>query len=295
MQPGKRKSIPHFALFGELLSENDPEFIHIETIRARSRVYDWKITPHTHRHLFQLVFARRGAARVQIDGRAEDVRAPCAITVPSGVVHAFTFEPETTGHVATIANTLIAESARQQSRELLEPVIRHANILSFNTDPENSELIEFALGQMHRELQWQKPGRTSMFRWYLHIMLMTVRRQLDVQAQESLPRGKRPGDFHRFRVLVEKHYREQWRVSDYAVALAISPSKLNRLCHKFVGQSALDVVHDRVILEARRLLLYTDVTVSTIAEALGFRDPGYFCRFFKRQTGLSPMRARKRG
>lgn len=291
----KPQSIPHFALFGDVLSESDPEFIHVETIRARSRLYDWRITPHTHRHLFQLVFVRSGGATVQLDDRAEEVPSPGAVTLPSGVVHAFSFEPGTTGHVVTVADLLVAESDRHQSRELLKPVILEPRIFTFDAHPENGELLGFTLAQMHRELRWQLPGRTSMFRWYLRVILMTLRRQLDAQHLDRDARGRRLNDFGRFRLLLEDHYRDHWSVGEYAQALAVSPSKLNRLCQQFAGQSALDVVHDRVILEARRLLLYTDGPVAAIANELGFRDPGYFCRFFKRCTGLSPMRFRKNG
>lgn len=286
--------IPNFALFGELLTEQDPEFVHIETISARSRLYDWQITPHSHLELFQLVFVGSGAARVHLDGRIEDVRGPSAVILPSGVVHAFSFEPETTGHVVTVAEILVAQSDRRQSRDLLETVIRQPRVYNFAGHPGRSELLESMLGHMHSELQWQHPGRTSMFRWYLRIVLMTLRRQLDVQSLGSISRGRRLGNFARFRTLLENHYREHWTVRDYARVLAVSPSKLNRMCRQFAGRSALEVIHDRIVLEAQRLLLYTDAAVTTIAEELGFKDPGYFCRFFLRRTSRTPMSFRRR-
>jgi len=291
----KPHEIPHFALFGEVLPESDPEFVHVETIRARSRLYDWRITPHTHRHLFQLVFVRSGRATVHLDDRAEVVPSPGAVTLPSGVVHAFSFEPGTTGHVVTVADLLVAESDRHQTRELLKPVILEPCIFTFDDHPENGDLLGFTLAQMHRELRWQLPGRTSMFRWYLRIILMTLRRQLDAQRLGGQARGRRFNDFGRFRQLLDENYRDHWNVGDYARALAVSPSKLNRMCQQFAGQSALEVIHDRLVLEARRLLLYTDGSVSTIADELGFNDPGYFCRFFRRYVNQSPLRFRRHG
>ena len=287
-------AIPDFALFGEVLPENDPEFTHIETIRARSRLHDWRITPHTHRRLFQLVYVGSGTARVHVDGGLEDIDGPGAVTLPSGVVHAFSFEPETTGHVATISNPLVAESVRRQSRDLLEPIIQRPQSFNFNASPEQSELLEFALTQMHLESKWRQPGRTAMFRWYLRIILMTLRRQLEAEKQYSPSRNERVQRFSRFRFLLEERFREHWSVRDYAQALAVSPSKLNRMCRQFAGRATLDVIHDRLTIEAQRLLLYTDAPVATIADDLGFKDTGYFCRFFKRLTGTTPVKFRKR-
>ena len=288
------KSIPQFALFGEVLSEDDPEFTHIETIRARSRLYDWRITPHTHRRLFQLVYIGTGTARVHLDGRLVDIAGPAVVTLPSGVVHAFSFEPETTGHVVTISDPLIVESVRLQSRDMLEPIIQEPRTCSFATDLERAETLEFALQQMQLEAKWQQPGRTSMFRWFLRIILMTLRRQLDVQDRLSPSRGERFGSFGRFRALLETNFRNHWSVRDYAQAIAVSPSKLNRMCQHFAGRATLDVIHDRVMIEAQRLLLYTDAPIAMIAGELGFKDPAYFCRFFKRLADVSPMQFKKR-
>ena len=74
----------------------------------------------------------------------------------------------------------------------------------------------------------------------------------------------------------------------YARALAISAQRLNRICRDFSGKTAIELAHERVMLEAQRHLVYSAAPVEAIAYDLGFKDPGYFCRFFKRRSGLSP-------
>jgi AraC family transcriptional activator of pobA len=74
----------------------------------------------------------------------------------------------------------------------------------------------------------------------------------------------------------------------YAQNIGISTAHLNALCRQLTSRSALELIQERIALEARRNLVYTAMTISTVAEALGFADPAYFTRFFKRHTGMSP-------
>ena len=92
----------------------------------------------------------------------------------------------------------------------------------------------------------------------------------------------------RFVALLELHFLEHWQVSDYAKALAISPTHLSRLVRAASGQSALRMIEARIMREARRNLAYTHLSISTIAYSLGYADPAYFPRVFKRDAGVSP-------
>jgi AraC family transcriptional activator of pobA len=94
--------------------------------------------------------------------------------------------------------------------------------------------------------------------------------------------------FQRFEALLEQHFLRHWTVSDYAAALSITPTHLSRLTRSATGHAASHLILERVIREARRNLVYTNLPVSTIAYALGFNDPAYFSRLFSGATGLSP-------
>jgi AraC family transcriptional activator of pobA len=87
---------------------------------------------------------------------------------------------------------------------------------------------------------------------------------------------------------VEEHYQEHWDIAEYAQALTMTLPTLNRLCRQFSGKGALDLIQDRLLLAARRHLIYTDASVEAIAFGLGFQDPAYFSRFFKRRAGVAP-------
>lgn len=291
--PSAAKTISHYGLFGEAGDEADPEFIHIEDIRTRSRLYDWRITPHAHPRMFQMVYMVSGGGEVWLDGTAHPLTAPCAACVPGGVVHAFSFQPETVGWVLTVSELLLIDARYRRSRKLFDPLVGAPRVLSFADATEPAQVVETMLELMQREFNWPQLGRGFMCDWLIRVILMMARRQLDRQSPDPEMAGPRREAYSRFRQLVEDRFRDHWPVGDYASALAMTSPRLNRLCKAFAGKGAGELVQDRLILEAQRHLIYTSATAEMIAYELGFKDPGYFSRFFKRRTGLAPAQFRQ--
>jgi AraC-like DNA-binding protein len=87
---------------------------------------------------------------------------------------------------------------------------------------------------------------------------------------------------------VERHHRRSHRVAGYAKLLSVSAGHLNAMVRRQLGRPPLELIQDRLALEARRLLRHTDETAARVGYALGFDDPSYFARFFRRRTGLTP-------
>lgn len=98
----------------------------------------------------------------------------------------------------------------------------------------------------------------------------------------------------RYRQLVELRAAQQHGVAQYADALAVSPAHLNRLCRQHLGASAKDVIQDRLEVVARRMLLFSNDSAAQVSRRLGFADPSYFTRFFRRRTGMTPAAFRAR-
>lgn len=287
------KSISHFALYGEMLSVHDPEFVHIEDISARSLLYEWRIRPHVHKGMFQLVVLRTGKVRIWLDETVTEMQAPCAVVVPNGVVHGFEFEPDTYGQVVTVADALVVATHDRDMRKQFKSLQMTPMVIDFSRDREQFARIEATLTHMEKEFQWPQPGRAAMLEWLFRVLLLVIRRQLDFQEVQAETRGGRLDTFTRFRQLVEDHYQEHWSIADYARRLSVTQQTLNRVCRQFAGKAALDIVQERLVLAARRHLIYTDASVEAIAYGLGFQDPAYFSRFFKRLAGVAPGQFRQ--
>jgi AraC family transcriptional activator of pobA len=297
------RPVARFGLFGEAAGTGDPEFFHIEDIQSRSRLYRWQITPHTHSRMFQMVWLASGPAEVSADGVQRTVAGPCAICIPGNVVHSFIFDQESQGHVVTVSDIFLQNARSAGSHAdggavLFEAFLQGPVILPFEEDNAAVSRIDALLVQMTAEFHAMAMGRNEAFIWLLQVMLVLLHRQASEQAVPAGKTGFRRDIFIRFGKLTEEHFRKQWTCERYADALAISAPRLNRICREFSGKTASALVHDRLILEARRHLIYTSAPVELIAYELGFADAGYFNRFFKRMAGVTPgafRRAREDG
>ena len=134
----------------------------------------------------------------------------------------------------------------------------------------------------------------EMLRTLLKRMLILSRRILkDEIAPPNLP-DNQWNLIRRFNVLVEKFFREKHTVSDYAQMLNKSPKTLTNFFGKYNHQTPLQVINQRILLEAKRLFLFSDKTSQEIAYELGFKEAGHFSKFFKKNEGCNPTAFRKK-
>lgn len=280
-------NIPKFFLYGEADKEAGLHFLHVETIPARSILHDWLIAPHRHSNLFQLLLAVGGGGELRADSLAQDFRAPVLVTVPPGVVHGYRFQPGTEGWVVTLSDSFAGEILGPRDAEI-GPAMTEAKLLSLDGGDSVAEMLRAQFAAIAEE--FRNPGLGSLAAIAAHIRLIFVAqarlRQADRQA--ALARDADAALFVRFRNLVETHYREHRPVRTYAQDLAVTEKRLTAACRRVAEKAPLDVIHARLLIEAKRNLLYTSMTIAEAGYALGFRDPAYFTRFFTRRAGMAP-------
>ncbi len=287
--------IPRYFLYGDAGLVRDAEFFHIEDIRSRSERYGWDIGSHTHPGLYQLVFFLDGAGDVSLDEARLDVASPAVVAIPPGVVHAFRFRPGTHGYVLTLAGAVLFDGTRQAGQLFDETLFRRPTLLPLEDGSETSARLAQLLDQLQAEFRGTEVGRAQMFEWLMWSLLMLLsRHRLATRGGADSAERARSELFSRFRGLVEAHYTAHWTVARYAEQLHTTESTLNRVCREVAGVSAFEVVQERVVLEARRKLTYIAAPVSRLAYELGFQDPAYFCRFFRKRTGMTPSEFRRR-
>ena len=280
--------IPTFALYGEVPRDHDAEpSLHVEPIEFRSAPHHWKIRAHVHRALHQLIFVLRGHGVSLAESAIVRYGSPALVIVPSGTVHGFEFEPGTEGFVLSIAEDVFREVAERDA--CVAALFDKATTLDLRAEALHATDLAHGLKMLVREFGRVSPGRSLALDGWVRVILASAL-QL---SQPSAGTGGRAATRQRrivlrFRKLVEAAYREGWSLAEYAAALEISESRLRIACLAVTEQSPMQLVHARILLEAKRQLRYTSASVSEIAYALGFDDPAYFTRFFSQRTGLAP-------
>ncbi len=281
------EKIPRFFLYGEADQAAGLHFLHVETIPARSILHDWHIAPHRHSNLFQLLLAVGGGGELRADSLIQNFRAPTLVTVPPGVVHGYRFQPGTEGWVVTLSDSFASEILGPRDAEI-GPVMTEARLLPLETDDATTQTLQAQFAAIAEEFRNPMLGSLAAIAAHLRLIFVAQARLRQADRQAALTRDADAALFARFRTLVENHYRDHRPVSAYAEDLAVTEKRLTAACRRVVETAPLDVIHARLLIEAKRNLLYTSMTIAEAGYALGFRDPAYFTRFFTRRAGMAP-------
>jgi len=285
----KRNLIPRFALYGESPA-GEPDQVHIEDVQSRSRLYQWEIEPHVHQGLVQILWVQEGQVDIRLDDMTATLEGPAAIVVPPDVVHGFRFAQGTDGLVLTVSHRLLVEGGPSEVSSAFLALFAESGMLTFVAGEPLALRLHGLLRELAAEFVEPDPGHSPVCGWIAWAFLWRLAQAGNRIQHGTLP-GRRtaPGLFTRFLALVEQNFLKHWPLERYANRLGLTVPRLNRMVRKEHGCSALELVHQRLTREASRRLIYIAAPASSLAPDLGFEDPAYFSRFFKRRTGMTPQ------
>lgn len=241
--------------------------------------------PHGHRSYFELIFLTEGGGKHWIDIDGYDIVRNSLYLIQPGQVHFWEMTEIPAGYVLMFRDDFLIEH-HLSARDLATA----AEVLNGrNLPPDQAGQVTELLG--HIEAEYLVSGQESgkILASYLNILIL----RLKTWAQRSEVPPRDASFLHRFRTLVDTHFRTSRQVRYYADLLSISPKYLNDQARKTSGRTASDLIDERVILEAKRLLLHTEQTIAQITFDLGLQDPSHFSKFFIRKTGVSPSEYRE--
>lgn len=247
-----------------------------------------------HRHSFyHLVLFTKGKGAHTIDFKKFSIKPFQIYFMIPGQVHSWHFQEGVDGYIVHFTETLF--SSFLQSGHYLEkfsffkgssetgvcqlPVAVHEYILN---------VFESMLAEL-KEAREQYP---DVIRLRLLDLFITVERTCRKDRSKTIPSQKLTL-LRGFQQLIDKHFRTIKLPKEYADILYITPNHLNALCQELLGKTAGDLIRDRILLEAKRLLTNANMTVTEIAYDLNFQDNSYFNRFFKKNVAMTPDEFRK--
>lgn len=227
-----------------------------------------------HRHTFhEIVHVTAGTGTHVVDLVRADLRPPHLCVIAPGQVHHWENARDLTGHVVLFTEDFLLDPA---DRLLLRRLsARPALALDERVHAATTRVIAEMLEERGAE------GTGSVLRALLHVLV--------VRAARAAPREtERSGTVAEAFTRLTTQPGELWSVADYARHIGVTPGHLTEAVKAATGRPASALVREARVREAKRLLTGTALTVRQVATRVGFGDPAYFCRFFRRETGVSP-------
>lgn len=287
-------SVPAYWLYGERRDGRFPDALHIEMIASRSSLHNWRIQPHRHHDLFQFFVLVAGGGKARIDGQDHELSPGTAIVMPPLVIHEFFFEPGTNGFVASVADLSLKHLLTREAG-IAAALARPMVLVHGQDEAELGELVTIMQTALE-EFGQNRPGREGALSAYADLIAIWFWRAARKHtAMIERLKDARALLVRRFIESVEVDFRTHQPLAAYARSLGVSVPHLTRTCRQVLGVPAIRVIHDRLMLEARRYLVYTSMTISQIAFGLGFSDPAYFSRFFTARAAVAPSDYRASG
>lgn len=288
-----KPAIPHYALYGEADFDNELDLLNIETIADRGSTHHWEIKPHRHDHLMQWVWLERGRLDATVDDQRQLCYGPSLIMVPPTVVHGFNIQAGTSGLVISMTQSFVQQLLENTVHAELSDAVATAHIVALDSDNQAAQSLISTLHRLEREYRWPRRARLTAISGLCLLLMIDLIRVLPEEELSGKRDSQAQRQLARFRYLLEHHLHEHWSVKQYAQQMGLSDKRLTKICKQATDLTPQQIIHHRLLSEAKRHLVFTGMSINEVAYELGFKDPAYFSRFFLRLTGQQASQFRQ--
>lgn len=238
-------------------------------------------TPHRHEYQ-QIMWLRSGSAEHLLDDEVVTIPAGRLIVIPSGHIHRFVPSVDARGCFICFDNEFLPNS----SYILFNQFISQATIPAPAAD---IPALESLLALLAHESARADIYDRSVLRHLLRALIAKLEElHLRFVRMEARELSASQAIWERFNILIEQQFRSEHSVAYYARELGISPRRLGAVARLYTGRTTTEIIDHRIILEAKRLILFSSMSVKEIVFDLGFDDHSYFSKVFKKITGHPP-------
>jgi AraC family transcriptional regulator, transcriptional activator of pobA len=244
--------------------------------------------PHRHAY-YTVLWVKQGSGAHTIDYREHELAANRVFFVSPGQVHQVVTRSRPHGVAIMFTCNFLAKN------HISHDFITNLGLFSelpdtppIVTSPELNDRLEIYTSQMAKAFEQSEPFKVETIGAWLKLFLIECNKAVVANPMLN-PQAIQSGRFmlFEFKQLVETRFREWHKVSDYSTQLSITPDYLNNVVKSHIGVTAKEFIQNRIVIEAKRLGVITELTSKEIAFSLGFDDPAHFSKFFKNVSGAS--------
>jgi len=250
---------------------------------------------YPHRHdFFEILYLSNGSGFHIIDNNRYPIQPPCVFFLSPGQAHKLELSHDIAGHIFLFTAEFYQVNQTRKGRLLEFPFF-------FSVDRTNPPLQlihesdeKFLQNLFQRGCSEIEKGNNcseDIIRAVLDLILVSCDQLYPVNSGSIKP-GKGHFLVKQFLLLIEENYQRNLRVGEYADMLAVTPNHLTQMVRQVTGKTSLELLQEKYLVEIKRLLIHSNLTVTEIAELMHFEDQSYFTKFFKKYTGYTPRKFR---
>lgn len=266
---------------------------HFDMIRLEKDIHEigFSLKPHSH-DCYVILIVTHGGGTHTVDGENFNVEPNMIFLLSPGQIHSFEFSKDIAGYAVYFTMDFYLHYARERHFDKI-PLFRSVQPQTLvRTNAESLKSVTVLLEEMLNELTQKVKAKEEALRNFLDILLIRINR---LWSEDRIIPGKITSvvQVRKLMQLIETHYKKIKTPGEYARLMNLTTNHLNTLCRQSLHRTLTELIHERIILEAKRQLAYTEWGVKKIADNIGFKDSSYFLRLFKKKTGMTPDQFRE--
>lgn len=256
----------------------------IEYINEKRELHLSEIHSHDY---FQIIIIDEGYANHSIEYESPVVMKPYSVSVVfPKQIHQISFSPDCKGVVFMFEEALFcSDILKKELRSYNTNLYKKLNIINY--DKGGYRDIRDMIDSIITLFNDISPIKKEQIRFYIKILLLQM---IEYVHEKELPAKSLPvvNIYSRYKEFIDTYYSQSKTVSEYASLLGISPKKLNEVCKTEAGMTALAVIHERIMVEIKRMLMFSGESMKEIAFSVGFASPSALNKFIYSKTGKTP-------
>lgn len=276
--------------------ENEPkkrQFDIYDLAEYQKMYFEDSSKPHTH-SFYQIIWFRNNTGKHFIDFESYDIKENRLFFVAKNQVHYFEKRSDYRGYLIHFNESFILSNETDINFFLTYNIFNNSKDPYYQIPKRLEHQIVSYFHQIENELNHTDEfGNSTILSNLLKSLLLVVEREKRKTIKTDYDKSNKNAIYLKFRDLLENNFHKNWSVSNYADELAISTKTLNTVIKTEMGKTVSHEIADRIILEAKRKLAHTNAYINQIGFDLGFRDPYYFIKYFKKHVKCTPSAFRK--
>lgn len=248
-------------------------------------------SPHGH-DFYLVLLITKGSGTHSIDYKEYDVEPGMLFIVSPGQVHCWDLSDDVDGYVMFFKKEYFLIDFNHDKLIKLPFFKTSSTVPCLKLYELERKTLADLYVKINEEYQLSMFNYHEMIRLYLNIMFIELSRIYQSKEEKSIVYSYDLIQLNQFETLINKHFKEHQSLNFYAEKMNISLKQLSYLCKKTVNKTPSEILLERIILEAKRFIIHSSLSISAISDELNYNDNSYFIRLFKKVCSLTPEQFR---